>query len=84
MAGHDLLEPVRADEASALADTFEKRHPITHNLGVVDRKYLERAAAGHLQGREVRVSAEEVDSAIGFIERVIASAYAKVNGGAPQ
>lgn len=43
-----------------LKAAFEKRHPITHNLGVVDRKYLERAQAMEREGREVRISRDEV------------------------
>lgn len=48
-----------------LAATFEKRHPIAHNLGVVDRKYLERAQAAERQGREVRITKSEIDQALG-------------------
>lgn len=43
-----------------LSTAFEKRHPITHNLGVVDRKYLDRAQASDREGREVGISASEV------------------------
>jgi hypothetical protein len=57
-----------------LAAAFEKRHPITHNLGVVDRKYLERAQAAERHGREVRIVATEIEQmltalseAIGFV-----------------
>jgi uncharacterized Zn finger protein (UPF0148 family) len=39
---------------------FQKRHPITHNLGVVDRKYLDRAPSGEAEGREVRVDKHEI------------------------
>lgn len=39
---------------------FEKRHPVTHNLGVVDKKYLERAQQAEREGREVRVLEKEV------------------------
>lgn len=39
---------------------FQKRHPITHNLGVVDRKYLDKARSGEAEGREVRVDKHEI------------------------
>jgi hypothetical protein len=42
---------------------FQKRHPITHNLGVIDRKYLERVRSGEAEGREVRVDQGEVEQA---------------------
>ena len=33
---------------------------MTHNLGVVDRKYLERAQHAESEGRELRISEKEV------------------------
>ena len=39
---------------------FQKRHPITHNLGVVDRKYIDRVRSGEAEGTEVRVEKEEI------------------------
>jgi hypothetical protein len=42
---------------------FQKRHPITHNLGVIDRKYLDRVRSGEAEGREVRVDQGEVERA---------------------
>ncbi|SFN31122.1 hypothetical protein [Dokdonella immobilis] len=56
----------------ALAAVFEKRHPITHNLGVVDRKYLKRAKAAEQQGREIRVTAAEVEQTLTAIRKAIA------------
>lgn len=52
------------DELNA---AFEKRHPITHNLGVVDRKYIERAKSGDQHGREIRVTAEEIKNVLGYV-----------------
>jgi hypothetical protein len=43
-----------------LVHTFEKRHPITHNLGVIDRKYLERMRSAEHEGREVMVTPDEI------------------------
>jgi predicted RNA-binding Zn-ribbon protein involved in translation (DUF1610 family) len=69
----DIDEPRRA----ALASVFEKRHPITHNLGVVDRNYLRRAQSGELEGREVRVTTEEVREAVDIAVVVLRSAYTR-------
>jgi len=55
---------VSAEDRNALKDIFEKRHPITHNLGVIDRKYLDNAAAAVQEGREVNVTPEEITRAI--------------------
>lgn len=52
--------PTQADLWERLSGCFEKRHPVTHNLGVVDRKYLERAQQAEREGREVRISEKEV------------------------
>lgn len=60
----ELFADIPLDVVERLLATFEKRHPITHNLGVVDRKYLENAYAAEREGREVRVSKEEIEHAI--------------------
>ncbi len=54
-----------------LKQIFEKRHPITHNLGIVDRKYLEHARAAQDEGREVRITKTEIVSGIGLSMQVI-------------
>lgn len=54
LSQESLLDMVR------LAGIFEKRHPITHNLGIVDKKYLERVRSPDSLGREVSVSEEEI------------------------
>lgn len=59
-----------------IIDMFEKRHPITHNLGVVDRKYLERAQARERQGREVRIAASEVRSLLASVSEAIGAIHA--------
>jgi hypothetical protein len=56
-----------------LGASFAKRHPITHNLGVVDRKYLERAQSAEREGREVRITAAEVGKTL---DHVLAAASA--------
>jgi hypothetical protein len=62
--GLDLFDGYDGKEVEQLRMTFGKRHPITHNLGIVDRKYLEKARSGEPEGRDVRVTAQEVESAI--------------------
>jgi len=54
-----LLSPGSANEQK-LDRVFQKRHPITHNLGVVDKKYLERVRSGEAEGTEVRVEKSEI------------------------
>ena len=52
--------PSQPDLWERLSRSFEKRHPVTHNLGVVDKKYLERVQQAEREGREVRILEKEV------------------------
>ena len=57
---------------SSLQAVFQKRHPITHNLGIIDRKYLEQTLAAGREGTEIRVSEEEVRAAADGAKSVLA------------
>ena len=70
-----LEEHHSEDTLMSLTNTFEKRHPITHNLGVVDRKYLEKALSAEKEGREVRVTRNEIEKAITDAKKVISSLH---------
>lgn len=59
-----LLQEFVSKEIDILKNTFEKRHLITHNLGVVDKKYIERARAAEEEGREILVTKEEIEEAL--------------------
>lgn len=69
--GVPLFDPSTAGVQDGLSSTFEKRHPITHNLGVIDRKYIERVHTAELEGYEIRVTPEEVSAAIDNSLRVL-------------
>ncbi|PYO97684.1 MAG: hypothetical protein DMD60_06020 [Gemmatimonadetes bacterium] len=75
LVGAELFGGISQQEKEHLSAIFEKRHPITHNLGVVDRRYLDRARSGELEGREVRVTGPEVAKAIELSLLVLGSAY---------
>lgn len=62
--GIPLFDCLSEEESKQLEIAFDKRHPITHNLGVIDRKYLERARSAEEEGKEVLISVEEVEAAI--------------------
>ncbi|MEF8758753.1 MAG: hypothetical protein V5B36_03220 [Candidatus Accumulibacter sp. UW25] len=70
-----LLDCLTNEESRMLGDAFNKRHPITHNLGVVDRKYLERALSAEDEGKEVLVSQEEVLAAVAISMKVFRSVH---------
>ncbi len=74
----ELFADVRDDLVESMTQTFAKRHPITHNLGVIDRQYLERVQSGELQGREVRVSVAEVEAAIDASSEVLVKLYRRM------
>jgi hypothetical protein len=59
-----------------LGGAFEKRHPITHNLGVVDRKYLERSQSHDRHGREVRITASEVQTLLDDVMAAVSASHA--------
>lgn len=77
--GLDIFENIDEKDVDYLRITFEKRHPITHNLGIIDRKYLQRIRSGELEGREVRVSVDELQRAISVVNKVLASVYNRWN-----
>ena len=52
--------PLEGELSEKLKSAFEKRHPITHNLGVIDRKYMEQAKEFEQEGREVRLTRDEI------------------------
>lgn len=58
-----------------LADWFEKRHPVTHNLGVIDKKYMERTQAAEREGREVRLSAKEITTLLVDVRQAIEAVF---------
>lgn len=76
--GQELFNEVVPEKVEQLCATFEKRHPITHNLGVVDRKYLEKAYANEREGREVSVLHEEIEAAISVCREVLGKLHSSV------
>lgn len=74
--GVSLSDGLSTDELEKLKSIFEKRHPITHNLGVIDKKYLERVRSAEKEGREVSVTAAEVAEVL----TIASKAFAYVHG----
>jgi len=73
-----LFECLTSEQFDFVCEAFEKRHPITHNLGVIDKKYLEKAVAAEKKGREIRVTQEEVLRAIDISFRVLENLHSKL------
>jgi len=56
-----------------LGASFDKRHPITHNLGAADRKYLERAQSTECEGGEIRITASEVAITLDHVQAAVSA-----------
>lgn len=69
-----------SEDTAALRRTFQKRHPITHNLGVIDRKYLEQSQVSGREGKEIRVTASEITAAIDACMRAFKSLQLHLEG----
>lgn len=66
-----------------LSSAFDKRRPITHNLGIIDRKYLERVRSAEDEGKEVLVSVDEVEAAIAVSLKVFGWVHSTLFRDAP-
>lgn len=77
---HDLYANIDDASVASLKAAFDMRHPITHNLGVVDRKYIERSMQGQQEGSEIRISKEEILDTLDTIIRVFRSAHEALIG----
>ena len=75
--GISLFAAGSVDEGK-LDRVFQKRHPITHNLGVIDRKYIEKVRSGELEGTEVRVDKEEVLQTAQTVYLVLSEFHSKL------
>ena len=74
----DLVADLGVEQIQSLKSTFEKRHPITHNLGVIDKKYMERVLSGDQEGREVRVTRAEIEVAIPVIMQLLSHIHSRL------
>lgn len=67
--------PSDTDIWSRLNTCFEKRHPVTHNLGVIDKKYLDRVKRAEREGCEIRISKGEVEALLRDVYSAIADIH---------
>ena len=76
---HFSLEIGSLETMSRLELAFAKRHPITHNLGVVDLKYLEQGALAQEEGREIYITKEEVKQVLEDVESTLAHIHSELS-----
>lgn len=73
-----LFDSSDAAMREELSNSFEKRHPITHNLGVVDRKYIEKALSAEREGHEISITSAELRAAIDIALKVLGGLHARI------
>lgn len=67
--GFDFADELSADSWIAICRIFQKRHLLSHKMGVIDDEYVQKANdPGAVAGRRIRVTQDEVCMAIGLIE----------------
>jgi len=77
-------EPVAGPMWERLTSSFEKRHPVTHNLGIVDRKYLEKVQRAEREGRDVLITGTEISQLLEDASEAISLIHSLIcNGGLP-
>jgi hypothetical protein len=74
----ELFRDVSQQDRRRLAAVFNRRHAITHNLGLVDKKYRDQLRAREKPGQEVSLNASEVIWAVDLIERRLLAVAAQV------
>jgi hypothetical protein len=67
--GFDFVDGVSTDQWDYICRTFQKRHLLSHKMGVIDDDYVQKVNdPGAVVGRKVRVTHDEVTSSIDIIE----------------
>jgi hypothetical protein len=59
----------------AVDGLFQSRHVLTHNLGVADEKFVAKTGQGRLLHRDVRIRREDLEFALGIVERIIRNVH---------
>ena len=78
IAGINLFDGIPEQDITFVKTSFVKRRPITHNLGVIDRKYLDRAINGELEGNEIRITVDEVERLLSLTRTIISNLYSLI------
>lgn len=77
--GFDFAGGLSATEWDTACRVFQKRHLLAHKMGVIDEDYVQKSSdPGAIVGRKVRVTAEEVATALAIIESLGKALYAGV------
>ncbi len=68
----DLFSILLPDEIELLRLVFSKRHILTHNMGIIDAKYIqENNLNNDVLGHKVEVDKNEIQQAVSTVKRVV-------------
>lgn len=77
--GFDFADVLTESEWGFISRMFQKRHLISHKMGVIDQDYVAKADdAAAVVGRKVQVDAGEVRDAIAIVKRLGSRLYAGI------
>lgn len=76
----DIFNPIEQEESDFLNILFNKRHAITHNLGLVDEKFQSRINQWQRCGEELEIDRLAVMRGLDITERIINNVVLKTLG----
>jgi DNA-directed RNA polymerase subunit RPC12/RpoP len=74
----DLFKNISTADRELLELSFSKRHVLTHNLGLVDEKYLDKISGWERAGAELSLEAQEVLRSLEMAVNVVKHAIKEV------
>ena len=66
-----IFSSIAKDEVDFLDVLFNKRHVITHNLGLVDEKFQSKINQWQRRGEELEISRDDILKGLSLVERII-------------
>ena len=67
----DFADDLSTDEWEFISRVFQKRHLLSHKMGVIDEDYVQKAGDPlAVAGRKIHVQTEEVERALEVIQRL--------------
>lgn len=74
----ECFHAISSKDWEALEQAFAKRHVLTHNLGLVDRKYRDTAARWDRISAELTIDSNEVLGALELVNKVVSHTLSEV------